>query len=241
MSSKRQERVYLDWFLQNAGITCEHVQEADPPDFVLYFPDKRIAAEVTRVFVEPAPGRRGSKSKQDESHRTQWLRSLAERYYLKIDIPLQVQVLLSGSGASYEASSAEILSLLWNKSSELTVYKQERYELDTAIGTVKLFVLRLPDMDCFTHYSGWTCQNDHMGFAPLLSRDHIENAVRKKECSLTKYRADYDGAWLLLVVDGSWRSGILHVPTTVSQIKDCTFDAVWLVKHLEKVINLFGQ
>lgn len=211
MSSKRQERVCLVWFLENTRITCPRIQDANPPDFILYFDGRKVAAEVTRVFIEPDPGRKGSKCRQQESHRTQWLRSLAESYYQKTDVPIQVQVLLPGSASLDEGSSSEVLSSLL-KSSELVLWKQQRYELDLAPGTVKLFVLRLPVMARFTHYSRWTCQNDHMRFAPRLSEDHVGNAVRRKEHSLRRYRADYDETWLLVVVDGSWRSGILDVP-----------------------------
>jgi hypothetical protein len=239
MASKIQERMYVEWFLGKTGRAYHGVQEADPPDFILFIDDRRIALEVTRLFIEPNPGRKGSISKRDESHRAQWLKSLADRYYGQTDVPIRVQVCLPGLASLDEDSSAEVLSSLL-KSNELAEWEQRRYELDLAPGTVKLFVRRLPPGDRFARYSRWGCQNDQMGWAEPLSLDHIGNAVRKKEASLPKYRADYDEAWLLLVVDGSRRSGMLNVPKATPQLKESEFDSVWLVEYLEGVQKLTG-
>jgi len=79
-----------------------------------------------------------------------------------------------------------------------------------------------------------------MGWAVPLSFDHVGNAVRRKEDSLRKYRADCDEAWLLLVADGSRRSGMLDVPDATAWLKESEFDSVWLVEYLERVQKLIG-
>lgn len=239
MASKRQERVYVDWFLEKTGTPYHDIQETEAPDFLLSIDGRRIALEVTRVFIEPNPGRKGSTSKRDESHREQWLQALAERYYDRGGVPIWVQVLLPGLVTLDEDSSAEILASLL-KSNELAESEQGRYELDLTPGMVKLFVRRLPLGDWSSRYSRWACQNDRMGWAVPLTSDHLESVVRKKEDSLRKYRVDYDEAWLLIVVDGSRRSGILDVPSMTPRLGASEFDSVWLVEYLNTVQKLFG-
>lgn len=237
MSNKLQERIYLEWFLKKKGIESQSVEEADPPDFYLMLQNKRIGVELTNIFNEPNPGRKGSKSKRQESHRIQWLQKLSLDYYRKCEIPISVKIFLPCSEESQKDISGDVLDALL-KSKELYTWESKVQDLDCDRRTIEVWVQRLPSIAIFKNCSEWTCINDHMGESAPVSKAHIIHAL-KKEKKLNTYRLNCDQVWLLVVIDRSWKSGQLYFDGNALQIKETSFDSVWLLEYPIKIHELF--
>ena len=141
MASKIQERIYLDWFLKKERIVCQSIEESESPDFFLTLESKRIAVEITNLHREPKPNRKGSKSKQQESQRTQWLKELSDLYYSSNRIPIHLLLKVPES-ESYRDATADILAVLSN-CNELGAWESRQYKVKSPAGTFKLFVYRL--------------------------------------------------------------------------------------------------
>lgn len=238
MANKLQERIYVEWFLKEKGFDYQLLEDADPPDFFLTLQKKRIGVEVTNIFNEPNSGRKGSKSKRQESHRIQWLQKLSLDYYQKCEIPIAVKILLPCSEELQIDTSCDVLEALF-KNSELDDWEHKVHILDCDRRIIEVFVQRLPKKFIFKGYSRWTCINDHMGWVAPVSKDHIAHALREKEKKLDTYRLDCDGVWLLAVIDRSWKSGQLNFDGNVLPIQETLFDSVWLLEYPIKIHELF--
>jgi len=236
MARKLQEWIYLEWFLKEESIVYQSIEEADPPDFFLTLNDKRIAVEITNLYYESKPSRKGSKRKQQESHRTQWLKELSDSYYCNNRTPILLKILFPES-ESYRDATSDILTTL-SECNKLDVWENERYEVESKPGTIKLFAHRLSDE--FHQYSRWSCINDHMGFVASITEDHIVNAVNKKKDRIKSYQPSCDEVWLLLVVDPSWKSGLLQYNGLKPSLEKSGFDSVWLLEYLDKAHQLLG-
>ena len=237
MANKIQERVYLECFLKRADIVCTDIHDVDPPDFYVTYSSKRIAVEVTNIYIEPNPGRKGSKSKRQESLRGQWLRQLSLDYYEECKIPINVKISFPCSEELQTDISCEVLTVL-HKSAELTDWEWKTYKLECDRKIVEIDIHRLSGIADFEGYSRWTCITDRIGEVAPISEDHINNALQKKEKKLETYRSDCDEVWLLLVIDKSWKSGKLLFDDKQLALKNTAFDSVWLLEYPIKTHNL---
>ncbi len=233
MASKIQERIYAQWFLKSNSITHKSLEDADPPDFYLTLDDDtRVALEVTNLFRERKPGRKGSKAKKSESNRTRWLQKLADAYYRDNSVPIMVLIHLLGP-ISHECATDNILTALSN-CDDIAVWEyKELPDIPVDSGKVKLTIERLPDS--FQQYKRWCCPNDNMGYVGPVTEAHIENAVNAKEPKISAYRACCDEVWLLLVLDHLWQSGMLRCTDLRPCIRKSGFDAIWLLEHPKTV------
>jgi hypothetical protein len=238
MANKKQERIYLEWFLDETGIDCRSIEDAEEPDFYLDLRDKRVAAEITNIHCEPKPSRKGAKSKQREARREQWLRMLSDFYYESNDIPIWVQILLPSAEAYQTVEDDILLESLRKASRELTDWERKEYCVETEPGTAKLFVTRLPSD--LKHHSEWSFQNNEFGIVFSITKDHILNAIRKKEPKASKYRISCDEVWLLIVADPSHQSGMLQYSPLDLKLANRGFDAIWFLEYLHKAHQLTG-
>lgn len=237
MANKLQERVYLEWFLKENAIEYLCISESEAPDFYMIQDGNRIGIEVTNIFVEPNPGRKGSKSKRQESLRAQWLRQLSSDYYEKCTIPIAVKINLPYSEELRADMSCEVLTVLL-RSVEIAAWEWKTYELDCDGRGVEMHVQRLPNIADFDRYSRWTCITDHSGWVAAVSKEHINNALRKKQKKLRRYSMNCDEVWLLLVVDRSWKSGKLDLNGSQFALKNTAFGSVWLLEYPIKTHRL---
>jgi hypothetical protein len=239
MANKQQERIYLEWFLNKSGINCRSIEDAERPDFYLDLHNKRVAAEITTIHCEPEPNRKGSKSKQQEARREQWLRALSDSYYESSDIPIWVQILLPSAESYREVEDDVLLGSLREVSVQLAVWEQKRCCVETESGTAKLFVTRLPND--LKSRRGWSFQNNEFGIVLPITEDHILRAVREKQPKSGKYRTNCDEVWLLIVADPSCQSGMLQYDPLDLDLENRGFDAIWLLEHLHRVHQLMGS
>lgn len=235
MACKNQERNYVEWFLCDRAIAYQRLDEADPPDFYMTRDDDtRVALEVTNLYREPKPARKGSKAKKTESEHTRWLQKVADAYYRDNSVPLAVQINLFGSVVCEDATDS-ILDFL-HSCIEMHVGECRGDKLDMPSGTLGLTVHRLPDS--FGRDKNWCCPTDHTGYVGPVTEAHIENAVNAKEPKIAAYRACCDKVWLLLVLDRLWQSGMLQCTDSTPCIRKSGFDAIWLLEYPKAIHRL---
>lgn len=233
------EKIYLDWFFKQKDFEYQVISRPDPPDFIVAFEGKKIAVEITLVNYESIPNRKGSKRRQQESHHAQWLKKLSDAYYDKNNIPIWLKILLPSNFDLHQEAFNDIQAIL-NGSDELDVWENKSVELSSSQGTIKLFINRLPEE--LEKFSQWSYINDHVGFIAKVTKEHIENALRRKKRKLNLYRPNCDEVWLLLVVDQSSRSGFLQYGDDFEfNTGDWGFDSVWLLEYLNKTHQLLGR
>ena len=231
MASKIQERIYLEWFLKQESITFTNIQEHENPDFLIQIGSRVTGVEITNLYLESSPGKKGSKIKAVESARTKWLLALAVSYYKQHSTPIRLN-LWTNSPLSEELSG-EILSAL-GASSQLPLFKRVRIDIKLPPGSRCVAdVTRLPAK--FSAYSRWTFLNDHISFVGDITREHILHALNKKSRRVADYLRCCDRVWLLLVADSSWNSGSFQIPNQLPIVVPSGFVKIWLLDYSETV------
>ncbi|OQC54481.1 MAG: hypothetical protein BWX54_02209 [Verrucomicrobia bacterium ADurb.Bin018] len=221
----------MEWFLENEAITHENIQNHENPDFLVKIDEQITGVEVTNLYLESSPGKKGSKIKAAESRRTKWLRALAAEYYKRHQTPIRLN-LWTNFSLCQELEDA-ILSKL-KTISQIPLWKPVRYEIELEMGRrCVAYVMRLPSK--FHKYSRWTFINDHVGFVGDISWDHIINAVDKKSVRVTDYLKCCDRVWLILVADGGWNSGRFQIPNNLPILAANGFEKVWLMDYSESI------
>ena len=231
MASKIQERIYLEWFLKQESITFTNIQEHENPDFLIQIGSRVTGVEITNLYLESSPGKKGSKIKAVESARTKWLLALAVSYYQQHSTPIRLN--LWTNSPLCEELSGEILSAL-GASSQLPLFKRVRIDIKLPPGSRCVAnVTRLPAK--FSAYSRWTFLNDHISFVGDITREHILHALNKKSRRVADYLRCCDRVWLLLVADSSWNSGSFQIPNQLPIVVPSGFEKVWLLDYSETV------
>ena len=237
-NKKLQEQIYLRWFLKEEAIDCNSIEEHDPPDFYIQHDDKRVAIEITNLYLEAKPSRKGSKFKRQESQRNEWLRSLEASYYSRADVPLWVVIQFS-TPYSYQDTENVILDKLCSLS-EGKLLSSDQYLIQSKSGPIKLDVTPLPQEERFKNYSGWQISGESFGVVSQTTREHIHNAFDKKKQKIHLYRSSCDEVWLLLVADSRWQSGMLRSFGKEFSLEEGVFASVWLLEYDKKTIKLLG-
>lgn len=193
---------------------------------------------MTNLYYEPKQGRKGSKVKQQESHRAAWLESLTNSYYEVSDAPIWVQMLLP-TPYSYQGIANVILEKLCI-CKDLDVLERKQLEIESKSGMIKLFISPLPHEDRFMNYSGWSIIGEGFGIVTSVTDEHILNVIDKKISKIESYRCNCDEVWLLIVADGSWQSGMLRYNGLELSLDNKGFNEIWLLEYLDSVHQLKG-
>ena len=231
MASKIQERIYLEWFLKQEAQEVEKIVARENPDFLVHIKGQVIGIEVTNLYQEPSPGKKGSKIKAAESLRSKWLLALAESYYDQYRIPIRLN--LWTNRILSKQLSGELISTL-GTSGQLPLWKHARINIESPPGSGCVAnVIRLPEK--FSGYSRWTFLNDHICFVGDIKREHILHAIHKKARRALDYLRCCDKVWLLLVADSGWNSGSFQIPNNLSIMVPSCFEKVWLLDYSESI------
>ena len=231
MASKIQERIYLEWFLKQEAQGVEKIVARENPDFLVHIKGQIIGIEVTNIYQEPSPGKKGSKIKAAESMRAKWLLALAESYYKQYRTPIRLN-LWTNCDLSEQLSGVLISAL--GTSDQLPLWKRVRINIDSAPGRRCVAnVTRLPEK--FADYSRWTFLNDHMCFVGDITREHILHAIQKKARRTVDYLRCCDRVWLLMVADSGWNSGSFQIPKQLPIVVPSGFEKVSLLDYSETV------
>ena len=231
MASKVEERIYLAWFFKQEKIIHGEISNHENPDFIVEIGGQLTGIEVTKIFLEASPGKKGSAIKAAESRRTKWLHALAANYYKRHSTPIRLN-LWTNYDLCEELSDA-LLSAL-GASSKMPLWKHERVDIELPPGSRCIVnVTRLPLE--FSDYSRWTFLNDHMSFVGDITRDHLLHALNKKSRRVADYLRWCDRVWLLLVADSGWNSGSFQIPNQLPIVGPSGFEKVWLLDYSETV------
>lgn len=231
MASKVQERIYLEWFLKQEAIDYEKIEARENPDFLVQIQGLITGIEVTNLYQESSPGKKGSKTKAAEAMRAKWLIALAECYYKQYRTPIRLN--LWTNRALSKQLSGEIISAL-GTSDQLPLWKRVRINIESPPGSRCVAnVTRLPEK--FTGYSRWTFLNDHICFVGDITREHILHALQKKARRAVDYLRCCDRVWLLLVADSGWNSGSFQISNNLSIMVPSCFEKVWLLDYSESI------
>lgn len=236
---RKYERVFLDWFIDRevpGSIVIGPDDKYSKPDFIIEGPSGRVGVEVTNVFREVRPRKRGgSPSKEGESIRQKWLRDLAEAYYARHDIPLMVY-------ADLRVDNPRVLTdgvmKVLSQSDHLHADEEREEAIRDADEVLRCVVRiqRLPHV--LQGYRQWLCVSDQLCFVTPLTALHLQRAVDDKKARLREYRTRCERVWLLLVLDRVSNSGRLAVPVLLPEVNTTGFEAVWLVEYPRAIHRL---
>lgn len=153
-------------------------------------------------------------------------------------MPLWVTILFP-TPYSYQDTENVILEKLCDLS-EHELLESDEHQIESKSGIIKLYVTQLPHEERFKNYSGWKIIGEHFGIVDHVTSEHIYNAFNKKKQKIHLYHSSCDEAWLLLVADTRWQSGMLrHFGSEIS-LEEGVFASVWLLEYDKKVIQLLG-
>lgn len=239
MSKKVQERIYLDWFVEQIGWSCEITGEYDEsPDFVVRLNGENIGVELTNIYALE-DDRKGSIVKSEESYRNKFLRRLAKKYYELSNVPIHLQALqLFGT---LPASVDEIVHSLSSEKLEVEEWCEIEYK-NNINSALKFRFRRLPEE--FEQYSRWNFVDNYVGFSRAFEIGLLESRINSKSNRLKDYKKKCNGVVLLVVCDRTVNSGRFHLPVLLNSNLDFStislqgFDSVYLALYPEKVIEI---
>lgn len=227
MASKILERMYLDGFLKTFS-QFEVVDEREAPDFVLRDPTGSIGFELVQLFRDSTKG--GSRAKAIESRRQRFLVDLARQYYAAGGRPVLVKACLPDSPIGELDRLIERIQL---------VRRAEPWAVGQfSIGQQRatFYLTSLPEEA--GSYRRWLCINNNLGWVGTAGARLIAAAIREKSTKLPTYRAAVGRVALLLVADGTRRSGMLRWSRRELSPSAHGFDAVYLYRHPNEAIQL---
>ncbi len=241
MSKKKvSERIYLDQFLKAQGwtLTAADVMAREPPapDFLIRLPGARLlGVEVTEVAADHGRRNRGgSRMREDESHGTRWIRSLADAHYRGGGAPISLGVILNHTHPTRPPKPtpelhARFAPILRDAAARLAVMASDRVEVrddrETLLAT--LHIHRLPESEA-GYSRGWKLLNDRVGWVRNQTTEQVQARVDEKAVHLPEYRKAVADVALLLVTNGFFRSGLISFDGTVDPRG---FESVFLLHY----------
>jgi len=232
MASKIQELIFLEWFLQEAGLDCEVLEDdRESPDFVVDLDGIRTGIEQTQIFSDSSVESKVSTKRKSESRNSNWLKKLAHLYYGKDLFPITLSVSFSDQPSNLDGLTEPILEEL----AKCKLGKWEETNLDFEDGVCRLSILRLDDK--FGGYDRWKIINDHVAFVQPITIEHFERAIQIKTTKIEDYRQHCERIWLLTIADTTWNSGRFDMRLPIETI-DSAFDELWFGLYPRSVERL---
>ena len=207
MDTKKQEfelnvvRLFREAGGLNAG--AELLLGADPPDVVAISSGSKIGIEVRRIFMDETRngslGRERLRTFQDVIKHAALLHSKISNKFLHISVTFCPDANIPKS------KKESIASLMVAQVSKLNLDVGQRFNLrseDLWGSTWPEAVLRITggclqgEGPPFWGLSSWS-------FLYETNDEVIQNALNSKENAIGKWRTEFNGTWVLLVIDGS--------------------------------------
>lgn len=226
MASKIQERIYLEWFLKKVELSHGHIVDHERPDFIGEIEGQVTGIEITNIYNDPEPGRKGSPAKKSEAQRSKWLRSLAAQYYAQQSVPIYFNIYISSG--HYDELTDDLLSFFMC-AIELPEWDSVKRKIESNHARCTAYITRLPVS--FSQYSRWICCNDHICFVGPITARHICNALDRKGARVARYSECCKRLWLLLVADTTWNSGRFIVDGHLDVKVPDGYEKAWLLDY----------
>jgi hypothetical protein len=249
MSSKNQERLFLDRMLKDLGwIDADVLDGHEPPDFLLVKEDGRVAVEITRVYRRETT--KGSPDAAQETEYDRFASDLAEAYYADPAAPpVQVNISLP---AMIRSPAVRQWSREDRKQNDATVsakalielrnlpavepWSKQKFKVEHRDGRPCTFwVLALPPESGMERR--WKVLNNTIGTRGLVAPRVLQDKIKKKGLGLTGYRDEVEYAVLLVVANAMRASGFLELPADVA-VNAYGFDAVYFQRYMEPTLKL---
>jgi len=229
MASKVQERIHVEAFLARLGGQYTIVEEREAPDFLVSRNGELVGLEVAQVFRDhDSVGDSGSAAKAIESRRSKLLRRLAADYYSAGGLALNVQALMPDPGA------VECAGLVDRIVRARPAIPWERTRVETAGAALDLCALP-PEAG---QYNRWVAVDNSVGCRGQIGPAHILPVIQDKATRLARYRSAAPRVELLLVVDATRESGMVHWDPARPYPDLHGFDAMYIYFHPEKALRI---
>ena len=229
MASKIGERIYVEAFLARLSEPHVIIAERESPDFLVAGCGEQFGLEVVQVFRDHASvGDAGSPARAVESERTKGLHQLSVDYYAAGGSPLHVQALFSDPAAIKQQGLVQRIkaarpSVPWDRT--------------TVEGDgVTLHLVSLPTES--GQYCRWVCINSSVGWRGQIGLADVLPLIQDKATRLPFYRSVVPRVELLVVVDGTRRSGMVRWDASQVFPSRHGFDAIHLYFHPEEVLRI---
>lgn len=228
MASKIGERIYVEAFLDCLSESHVIVAERESPDFLIAMDDEQFGLEVAQVFRDQAAvGDAGSPAKARESKRSKVLQQLSTNYYAVGGLPLYVQALFSNPAALKHHSLVQRIK----DACPSAPWERATIECDGAILHLRALPVEAGQ------YNRWVCVNNSVGWRGQIELTDILPVIQDKASRLPAYRSAVPRVELLLVVDGTRRSGMVRWDVDQVQPSLYGFDAIYLYFHPDGVLH----
>ncbi|MCA8974899.1 MAG: hypothetical protein KDC98_09260 [Planctomycetes bacterium] len=229
MASKIGERIYVEAFFARLNESYSIIEERESPDFLIACGGEQFGLEVVQMFRDQASvGKSGSPAKSVESRRTKGLRQLAVDYYAADGLPLHLQ-------ASFSDPTAV------KRHGLVTRLKAARPSVPWARTTLEedgltLHLVALPPEA--GQYRRWVSIDNSMGWRGQVGLADVLPVIQDKAARLPTYRSAVARVELLIVVDGTRRSGMVRWDASQVLRSRHGFDAIHLYFHPEEVLRI---
>mgnify|MGYP000282296338 CR=1 FL=1 len=227
--SQKNEELYFarkaSELLDESWSVEESPNEEEWPDLIVSNQNVKFGLEVRSIFKDES--KTGSNTKGIESIRISRLKLLADTYYKKTSVPINLNI----RGDMDKSEIDDIALFLANAVIQLK--EQEKGERDKF--GVKFYITRLPPS--FENYSRWKNINDYVGWKSKLIQEILVNAVLAKESKLAKYRKNIPDMRLLLVLNTIKNSGRADLPEDFNNIKS-EFNDIYVMLYPDRIYRL---
>lgn len=246
---KEQEEHFAKWFIDNVGWDSCRLIPDEAPDFGIECPDKTIGLEVVNFYKDEESKRSGIK--EVESLCDKWLSKVSTEYYEISEVPIRIKVRdksrkLSGDPMALTRESARRSALEWARKltpelagklacrltleSNIGIWKNVEFEFEAADKfDLKIFLRRLPDESERCHR--WTFVDSHIDWSKEINERKIQGTIFRKAKKLRSYRKKHPETILLIVVDRTYGSGMLHVSADEMVLYNGGFLCVYLALY----------
>ncbi|MCO7228744.1 hypothetical protein NH398_05795 [Halomonas sp. CnH100-B] len=208
-AQKRQEILFakrVASLLGEAWEIKEGKNEEEWPDLTVTHQGDTFGVEVLEINIDNSE--EGSKLREKENYAKKYLSQLAENYYQKSSIPINVK--LSGINRNKEnkgkksktAQKKNIIDTLVAISKDIEELEQKRVEIHR--GCVA-YIRRLPAR--FKNYNQWEYVPDRVGWVHSPSASFFQKELDKKIENLDKYKKHMHDVRVLLVANRAYNSG----------------------------------
>ncbi|MGE4318136.1 MAG: hypothetical protein AB7E96_04435 [Deferribacterales bacterium] len=218
--------------LNENWMICGNLDEENLPDLTIKVSEEKFfGLEVRFAFIDEGERyQNASALKRNESETTKLINQLAEMYYERNEIPINVKI--------YGELSKDLIDEIVEKLVNHNISKPyDRVEV--MWGKIKLYICRIPDV--FAGYRRWMSLSDCCGWVRNIDTSYIQKIIDDKNKKYFKYSSNnhYNGdVRLLIVFNKVLNSGKANITDDLSKLNKYQFNKVYILLHTDKVIAI---
>jgi hypothetical protein len=232
MTSQHQKSLEIVYAKKACELLCESWQvepspdEVSWPDLIVTTESGQFGLEVREIFLDES--KKGSIKKANEKKNLKTINNLADAYYKKTHLAINVNFL------GVINHNDLVLNSLIKEARQLFEFEHKRIQL--CEGSV-IYITRLPDQ-C-AEYRRWKYVSDRVGFLRNIDKDVINSVIIEKAKKLPKYMKNISDVRLLLVSNRIFNSGKHHLENTTYNASN--FICVYYLSYPDEASRLSVQ